>query len=148
MSKVSERRVLDGGLYTCGDADISARSTVTDFNGDTVDCRKLVRLSFTAQWTADSGSTRVGNLKIQTTDDPRAITDPSNAAWVDRTLQASGYDGDATESGVNAAIGAAAGKEQFAFVDLPNYCRLIWDNTTAGTDGAITVWIGGALRGS
>lgn len=148
MSKVSERTVLEGGLYTTTTAtgtvsDISARSTVTDFNGDTVDCRKLSRLSFTCQWTADSGAARVGNLKIQTTDDPRAIADPGNAAWNDRTLQAAGYDGDATESGVNAALGTAAGKEQFAFTDLPAYCRLIWDNTTAGTDGAITIWLSG-----
>lgn len=143
MSKVSERRVLEGGLYTCGDADISARSTVTDFNGDTIDCRKLEKLSFTLSWTADSGNARVGNFCFQTTDDPRAITDPASAVWQKRTLVAAEYDGDATESGLNMAIAGTAGVEQFVPKSFGAYARLIWDNTTAGTDGAVTIWVSG-----
>lgn len=143
MSKVSERRVLEGGLYTCLDADISAKSSVTDFNGDTIDCRKLSALSFTVKWTADSGATRVGRFKLQTTDDPAAVSDPTNATWKDRTFPSGSTDGDATVSGTTASITNTAGSEQFSFIDLPAYARMIWDNTTAGTDGAITIWVSG-----
>jgi hypothetical protein len=138
-------RVAEGCLYKVAitGADISAKSTVTDFNGDTVDCRKLTRLSFTAQWTADSGAARAGRFKLQTTDDPRALTDPANAAWVDRTYPTGSTDGDATVATKFATIGTAAGIEQFNFEIPPSFARLVWDNTTAGTDGTVTIWVHG-----
>ncbi len=146
MASIARKKVLDGSLYTVAGADVSARASTSDFNGDTIDCRGLKRLSFTVSWTADSGGTRAGRFKLQTTDDPAAMTAPSSAKWVDRTFPSGSYDGDATLSGTTATIANTAGNEQLSFEGgLPTYARLVWDNTTAGTDGAITIWVHGEV---
>lgn len=144
MSMIPKSRVLEGGYYTLAGVDLNARTSVSDFSGDTVDCRGLTELSFTVQWTADSGGTRAGTFSIQHTDDPRAISDPANAAWLAHTFLSGDAEGDATESGSTATIANTAGKEIFTLPNrIPSFSRLVWDNTTAGTDGAITVWVHG-----
>jgi len=130
----------DGGLYAL------ALSSVTDFNGSPIDCRKLESLHFSLKWTVDSGSARAGRFKLQTTNDPRAVSDPDNAAWKDRTIPSGGYDGDATVSGTTITIDDSAGQEELSVDGLPAFARLIWDNTTAGTDGEITIWVFGRLK--
>lgn len=137
MSAISKLDVSQGAVYQ------AAIASVSDFNGPSIDCRGLTKLSFTIKWTADSGSTRAGRFKLQVSDDPAALTDPSNATWTDATFPSGSTDGDATVDTTTATIGSSAGKERVTLVDLPAYIRLIWDNTTAGTDGQITIWCHG-----
>lgn len=141
MTMLARARVKEGCVY------IASSASTADITGPTIDCGDLDSITLTAQLTADSGSTRAGTLSYYTTDDPRAVSDPSNAAWVQRTLTAAGTDGGATVSGKTATFAAAAAVEQFSLSRhtgaLGRYLKMVWDNTTAGTDGTIAVWVHG-----
>ena len=125
---------------------VTAQATTATFTSKTIDTRKMEHLSITSQLTADSGAARVGALKVQVTDDPRALSDPGNAAWADMVLRVEevGSPGSPETAEVSSvAIDENAGVFRFAFTVRGSYVRLVYTSSTAGTDGALTAWVKG-----
>lgn len=122
----------------------TAQSTAADWNGPTIDCTNLELLAFTGDFEASAA--RDADFRIQTSNDPRAWTDPANAKWQSRTWPDGSTDGDVSVSAKDATIGAGAGGFEFTLTDLPKYARLILDSQTAGAAATVSIWAFGRKR--
>lgn len=115
MSAVVPVNQVDEGFAIFGAAGANV------FNTKAFDCSKSKTASFTISWGAVAAT--AGTLKFQGTDDPRVISDPGNAVWVDLTVT--------TFHGSWPTVGATASQALVVLESLPHYVRLV-DTQSAG----------------
>jgi hypothetical protein len=97
--------------------------------GQTLDLRHVRKVSF---WNYVDSATPSGDFTYQFTNDPRAVSDPSNAAWLTITP--------AVTHGAQPA-GSAAGSFAVVWTDTFRYVRQIWTRVAGGASDHVYTWV-------